>query len=200
MDIQRAKGLPYQQQLSLINSVARKYGSVLVFLEDNQAQRIFGDELIRTSDLPIKKFTTGVQKHALDKGIPSLRVLLENRKFRIPRGDAHSIEMTDLWINEMRSFTFNDGKLTSVGGHDDMVMACWICDQAIRHGRFKFTFGDEYTVENAGSMAELLKELTGEDPGDRNNPHDPEHKRSAASLVDLAVFGGAPDPGSIRWW
>ena len=86
-------------------------------------QRIFGDELIRTSDLPIKKFHTGVQKHSLDKGVPSLRVLLENGKFRIPRGDARSVELTDIWIDEMRSFTWHDGKLASVGGHDDTVMA-----------------------------------------------------------------------------
>lgn len=202
VDIQREKGLPYQQQLSLINAAARKYNSALVFLEDNQAQRIFGDELIRTSDLPIKKFTTGVQKNALDKGVPSLRVLLENQKFRIPRGDAHSIEMTDLWINEMRSFTFNDGKLTSVGGHDDLAMACWICDQAIRHGGFQFTFGDEY--EQGGDMDALMRELMGEEPddgngtGNRNDPHDPEHKRSAVSLVD--PFGGAPGPNDIKFW
>lgn len=159
VDIQREKGLAYQDQLSLINSVARKYEPALVFLEDNQMQRIFGDELIRTSDLPIRKFTTGVQKNSLDKGVPSLRVLLENGKFRIPRGDKHSVEQTDIWIDEMRSFTWQDGKLQSVGGHDDTVMACWICDQAVRHGGFKFSFGDE---EYEGSLDDFLDELTGD--------------------------------------
>lgn len=164
VDIIRKKGLPYQEQLSLINEVGRKYEPALIFLESNQMQRIFGDELIRLTDLPIKEFVTGVQKNSLDKGVPSLRVLLENKKFRIPRGDKHSVEQTELWIDEMRSFTWSEGKLQSVGGHDDTVMGCWICDQAIRHGGFEFTFGDEYQTPTPQEMADLLRELTGEEP------------------------------------
>lgn len=143
VDIKRAKGLPYQEQRSLIIEAARKYKPALIFLEANQMQRIFGDELIRTTDLPIKKFITGVQKNSLEVGVPSLRVLLENKKFRIPRGDERSVEETNIWINEMRSFTWSDGKLQGVGGHDDTVMACWICDQAIKQGGFSVSFGDE---------------------------------------------------------
>ena len=171
IDIHRAQGMPYQQQLSLINKVARKYEPVSVYLESNQMQTIFGDELIRTSDLPIHKFHTGVQKHSLDKGVPSLRVLLENGKFRIPRGDAHSIEMTDVWINEMRSFTYIDGKLTSVGGHDDVAMACYICDQAVRTGGFAFSFGDEEKYEEM-SMDDILKDITGEKESDTESTED----------------------------
>lgn len=143
VDIVRGRGLPYQAQLSKINEVARKYDVGLIFLESNQAQRVFGDELIRTTDLPIHLHHTGVEKHALDKGVPSLRILLENGKFRIPRGDKRSIEMTNIWIEEMRSFTWAEGKLQSVGTHDDTVMACWICDQACKRGGFSFDFGDD---------------------------------------------------------
>ncbi len=164
IDIQRKKGLPYQEQLSLINQVARKYDPALIFLEDNQMQRIFGDELIRTSDLPIKKFTTGTQKHSLDKGVPSLRILLENGKFRIPRGDANSVELTDIWIEEMRNFTWDSGKLVSIGSHDDTVMALWICDQAIKQGGFQFSFGDEDDIDvSPQAVAALMKELLGEE-------------------------------------
>lgn len=165
IDIHRGRGVPYQQQLSKIIEVARKYEPGLIFLESNQAQRIFGDELIRTTDLPIQLFTTGTEKHSLEKGVPSLRILLENKKFRIPRGDAHSVELTNIWRDEMRSFTWQDGKLQSVGGHDDTVMACWITDQAVRAGGFSFDFGGE---EEYGSMSEndIVAELTGERPGD----------------------------------
>ena len=165
MDVQREKGLGFQDQLSLILGTARKYDPGLIFLEANQMQRIFGDELIRTTDLPIKQFvTTAVNKNALDKGVPSLRVLLENKKFRIPRGDARSVEITDEWINEMRSFTWADGKLQSVGTHDDTVMACWICDQAIRQGAFGYSFGadDDDDIDPDA----LMRELTGEDDSD----------------------------------
>lgn len=168
IDMHRAKGLPYQEQLSLINTLGRKYQPALIFLEDNQMQRIFGDELIRTSDLPIKKFTTGVQKNSLDKGVPSLRVLLENGKFRIPRGDASTVQKVDTWIEEMRSITFIDGKIQSVGSHDDTVMALWICDQAIRQGGFQFTFGGEsdYADTSKEKQEALFRELTGEDKED----------------------------------
>jgi len=162
IDIIRGQGIPYQQQLSKMNEVGRKYEPALMFLEANQAQRIFGDELIRTTDLPVKLFTTGVQKNALDKGVPSLRVLLENNKFKIPRGDKRSVEMTNLWINEMRAMTFDKGKVVSVGEHDDMVMACWICDQSIKQGGFSYDFGEDVETDKQ-SFQELMDELTSED-------------------------------------
>lgn len=172
MDIHREKGLGFQEQLSVIVAKARKYGPALILIEANQMQRVWGDELIRTTDLPIKKFVTTAQnKHALDKGVPSLRVLLENKKMRIPRGDRTTVEKIDTWIDEMRSLTFAEGKVQSVGGHDDTVMACWICDQAIRMGGFDFSFdgGDEKIDPDA-----LLKELTGED-----------EESESASVADL---------------
>ena len=160
IDMKRGKGLPYQTQLSMINELGHKYDPALIFLESNQMQRIFGDELIRTTDLPIKKFITGAQRNTLDKGVPSLRVLLENGKFRIPRGDKASIEMTNLWIDEMRAFTWVDGELKSVGAHDDTVFSMWIADQAIRAGGFSFDFGDD--LRTSGSLDKMLQEENAE--------------------------------------
>ena len=64
IDIKRGKGLSYIEQKGMINDVGQKYKPGLIMLESNQMQRIWGDELIRTTDLPIKKFTTGVEKKA----------------------------------------------------------------------------------------------------------------------------------------
>lgn len=197
LDIDRQRGLPYQEQLSHINRIARKYQCGLVYIEANQMQSVWGDELIRTTDLPIKKFVTTAQgKNALDKGVPSLRILLENGKFRIPRGDARSIELTDVWIEEMRSFGWYEGKLQSVGTHDDLVLATWICDQACRMGAFSFSFGDEEGM--TVSQEELDKELgidgengSGEDGRDSGNGG------ASGNLVDddMAKYSGAmPDP------
>lgn len=166
VDIFREKGLPYQAQLSKINEIGRKYEPALVFLEANQMQRIFGDELIRTTDLPVKQFTTGAAKNTLDKGVPSLRVLLENGKIKIPRGDRRSVELTNEWIKEMRAFTFQDGKLQSVGTHDDTVMACWICDQAIRAGGFSFDFGDDVDLRPEAVKQLLAELMSGGDAAD----------------------------------
>lgn len=181
IDIYRAKGLSFQRQLSVIAGRAKKYDVGLIFIESNQMQQVWGDELIRTTDLPVKKFvTTARGKHALDKGVPSLRVLLENGKFRIPRGDSRSVEVTDQWIEEMRSIVW-DGEVRSLAEHDDTVMGCWICDQAIRRGGFSFSFGDEESdgesevkVDEAGNLvgdeddAGLLTgvSLFGEEVGD----------------------------------
>lgn len=138
----RDKGLPYQEQKSYINKYGRMYDPALMFLEANQMQRIFGDEMIRETDLPIQKFTTGIQKNSLEHGVPELRVLLENGKLRLPRGDKRSIEMTDILIDEMKSMTFLEGKIQTVGAHDDTVMSLWIANQAVKAGGFSFSFGD----------------------------------------------------------
>jgi phage terminase large subunit-like protein len=199
MDIVRGHGVAYQKQQSKVVELARLYQPCLIFLEANQMQRIFGDELIRTSDLPIKPFVTGVEKNTLDKGVPSLRVLLENGKVKIPRGDKRSVEMTNLWRDEMRNFTYADGKLQSVGAHDDTVMAFWLCDQAIRTGGFTFDFGDDvgYSEEGATETTDMdtvMKELTEDTPP-------PEEKSTffedpTLDLPPMAGFG-APSPSSV---
>lgn len=143
VDIFRKQGMGFQEQLSEIITAARRYKPGLIYVEANQSQRIWGDELVRLTDLPIKLFHTGDAKNSLEKGIPSLRVLLENRKIRIPRGDDRSIELTNTWIEEMRSHSFASGKVFSVGEHDDCAMSFWICDQAIRGSSFGFSFGEE---------------------------------------------------------
>jgi len=210
VDIVREKGMPYQQQLSAINTMGKKYDPALVFLEANQMQRIFGDELIRTTDLPIKKFTTGVEKNSLDKGVPSLRVLLENGKVKIPRGDARSIELTDIWIEEMRAFTWNEGKLQSVGTHDDTVMGFWICDQAIRQGGFSFDFGED--IDTQQSLDEMLAEMNAEPEEPTETPElshglgEPEIIESEGASGNLMdeddpyYRGGAPSPDQIKDW
>lgn len=155
VDIHRDKGVPYARQLDLIVEYSRRYDAALVFVEANQAQRVWGDELIRTTDIPIKKFTTigkGVgagktmsqtaNKNDLAKGVPSLRPLLENKKWRCPQGDTQSVEKARIWIGEMNAFSWINGKVQGVGSHDDTVMAAWIAEQAVRRGGFSASFGD----------------------------------------------------------
>ena len=131
-----------------------------MFLESNQMQAIFGQELRADTDLPIKEFhTTGLAKHSLERGLPSLRTLLENGKFRIPRGDARSVELTDLWITELNQFLFDKGRVQSIGAHDDVAMACWICDQACRTGA---SFSASFTIEDTFTRREKKKIRRGE--------------------------------------
>jgi hypothetical protein len=174
-NIRRGRGWGFQRQLQEIKSEYALMQPAMIHAEANQMQRIFTDEIIRETDIPIRKFfTSGVQprqpwrkgmstltlsKHHLDRGVPSLRMTLENRKWRIPRGDERSRELTDLWMGEMQSMSWANGQVVSVGDHDDMPMATWICDSAVRAGGFDFSFGPDTvpTAPKRGNVGELVE-------------------------------------------
>jgi hypothetical protein len=167
-NIRRGKGWGFQRQLDEIKEEYAIMRPGVIHAEANQMQRIFTDELIRETDLPIRKFfTSGVQpkqpwrkgmtqvtmsKHHLDRGVPSLRMSLENRKWRIPRGDERAIELTDVWMGELQAMSWQDGKVVSVGAHDDCVMSTWMCDSAVRLGGFNFSFGEDDLVSAPASL------------------------------------------------
>jgi hypothetical protein len=141
LDIRRKRGLGFTEQLREINNVYRIYRPSRIYVEDNAFQRIFRDELVRRSDLPIEGFTTTARKkHSLEDGIPSLQILFENRKFVIPRKTQRDREITDQLISELKCFSFVNGKLQGLGNHDDMVMALWLAVEASRNPGISFEF------------------------------------------------------------
>lgn len=161
IDLFREKGLPFHAQLATIQDWAARYEPDLIYIEANASQRIYGDELIRTTDLPIYKFvTTAGGKNSLDSGVPGLRPLIENGKLRFARGDAESIQKTDALIAELGCFAWVDGKLQGVGAHDDTVMAAFLADQAVRATR-RFTFwsaaDDEAPIDEGDAAAEVAE-------------------------------------------
>ncbi len=161
VDIRRHKGYPFRRQLEMIELYGKRYDCSLIFIESNQAQRVWSDEMKRSTDVPVKEFQTlATNKYPLDKGIPGLRILLENGKLSIPRGDALSRRLTDIWIEECVAFGFVDGKLQSAGTHDDTVMAWWFAAEARKQGGFSFAIGAD---EDEGADAEMMGEDGGED-------------------------------------
>ena len=144
VDIHRSKGLPFRKQLEMIAIMAEKYNPSLVFIESNAMQQIYTDEMRRMTDIPVKEFvTTAVNKYPLDKGVPGLRIVLENQKLVIPKGDEYSRGITKVWESEASQFGYVEGKLQGIGVHDDTVMAWWFCEEACKAGGFSFAFGDE---------------------------------------------------------
>jgi hypothetical protein len=144
IDIERHKGLPFIRQQELIKMTGRRYMADLIHIEANNMQQVWSDEIIRTTDLPVRPFeTTAQNKYPLDKGVPGLRILLENGKVIIPRGDEYSVRTTNTWIEEATQFGFIDGKLQGIGEHDDTVMAWWFASEAGKLGGFSFGFGNE---------------------------------------------------------
>lgn len=142
VDVKRWRGLSFAQQLFEIEVANAYYQPALVFIESNQMQKVWTQELRRTTDVPVKEFVTlASNKYPLDRGIPSLRILLENQQIVIPRGDAYSRRVTDEWIDEATQFGFVDGKLQGIGEHDDTVLSWWLAEEACKNGGFSFTFG-----------------------------------------------------------
>lgn len=142
LDIFREKGLSYKGQFEKIVELSKRYRPQLVYVEANQYQRVLVDMLRDRTDIPVKPFITGRKKVDLIEGVPGLRVLFENGKIRIPRGDDRSIDLTDVLVRELVNFGWREGKLEGVGEHDDTVMALYIADQAVKEGeRVRLSFG-----------------------------------------------------------
>lgn len=121
-DIRRFKGRTMTEQLHEIEDVYRTYRSNVIYIEDNQFQRVFADELTRRTDIPVTGFTTTAHnKNSLERGVPSLQILFENKKFLIPRKTERCRRVTDELMGELKCFTFVDGKLQGLGSHDDCL-------------------------------------------------------------------------------
>lgn len=141
VDVRRKRGLSMMEQLREIEDVYKVYRPCKVLIEDNAFQRVFRDELIRNTDIPVEGFTTSAHnKNALDRGVPSLQILFENKKFIIPRKTQRDRDITDQLVNELKCFTWVNGKLQGLGAHDDMVMSLWIANEAVNSISFDFHF------------------------------------------------------------
>jgi len=140
LDLRRMKGRGLTEQLKEIQDVYNKFKPQKILLETNQMQRIFLDELVRKTSLPVVGHNTGREKSSFELGVPSLQILFENRKFRIPRATERCRQLTDILVNELKSFTFVEGKLQGVGAHDDTVLSLWLTVMAARDPGFEFSF------------------------------------------------------------
>lgn len=141
LNMRRFKGKGMTEQLREIQMVYNSFKPMKILIEDNQFQRVFKDELVRNTMLPVEGFTTtGRNKNDFERGIPSMQILFENRKYVIPRNTEFDRETTDVMLNELKSFSWMDGKLQGVGEHDDTVMALWIATEAARSSTFSAVF------------------------------------------------------------
>ena len=172
VEIERVHGMPYHEQLALIAKVGNKYMPTVLAVESNQAQRFVADELIRTTRLPVVRHITTAAKHDLAHGLPALKLSFENRKLRLPRGDARSIELTDVFADEFNNFTYADGRVVSVGEHDDVALAFYIACQGMTMSTFNVSFGPETRLQAGQPVPETALERA-QKPPPRANEHNP---------------------------
>jgi phage terminase large subunit-like protein len=132
LDIYRERGLTPSQILDVMKTKAGNFKPTVIAIENNLFQSLYEQQLISTTDLPVVGHTTGREKMDVYKGVPSLSVLFENGKYRLPCGDERSRAMVDILANELVGL--------GVEAHDDTVMALWIAECAIRTRREKESY------------------------------------------------------------
>jgi hypothetical protein len=142
LNMYRDKGKKYTEQIAILKKLYTDFKPDVIFVESNQMQVIFAQGL-HDAGLPVVEHNTGTNKHDLRSGLPGLAILFENSKFRFPRGDQKSKDITDIICLELSSVTWTEKqKLEGVGEHDDTCMGLWIAKLAADYinSSFDFTF------------------------------------------------------------
>lgn len=123
----RERGLSYNQQLQVVKRLNDAFNPDIIMVESNQYQKMFAD-LLRNNGLTnvVERATTN-NKYDFQIGLPALSVLFEQFRFKIPyENDIYTRNLADMAMAEFNSMTFNDNKLQSAAGHDDICMATWL--------------------------------------------------------------------------
>lgn len=142
LDVFREKGMPYRAQVDKLFELYDRYKQRLILVESNQYQRVIVDMARDLSAIPVREYITGYKKAHLEEGVPGLRVLFENVKFKLPRGDEESKRMMEPLLRELVAFGFVEGKVRGIGANDDTVMGLHICNEAVKQWegtRLKYT-------------------------------------------------------------
>lgn len=125
LNVERWQRLTFDDQVKLIAEKWMQYEAEVVVIEGDAAQRVWQQHVGRNTAVPVLSHSSG-GKRDLAAGIPSLLILLENGKWEFPaKPYGWNAEALEVFLSELESFGWNDGKLQGVGEHDDTVMAWW---------------------------------------------------------------------------
>ena len=133
--VHHEKGMDFSAQIEKIIELNARFSPVIIELETNNFAMAFNQVLAEISDLPIKPFnTTRMKKEAL---IHTLQLHFERNHLSLPFKDEGATHRhINTLINELSTFTMLDnGRMESLGGHDDMVMALALSVQATKEFR-----------------------------------------------------------------
>lgn len=142
LNIYRKVGATFNEQIGMVKTLNSNFRPNMVMMESNTFQTLYTQYLENTS-IPIKGHHTGKNKYDLKNGLPSLAVLFERGKIKLPYGDEKSKMMSDVILSEFNSVTYTDKGLQSVSGHDDCPMSTWMARLAYTDsggGNFQFDF------------------------------------------------------------
>jgi hypothetical protein len=194
LDALRRRGLGFRGIIREFISMGVEFGVDAGIIESNQAQAFVGQEAIIDSPFPIEMRQTGSEKHMLDRGIPMLRLLIEQKKYFLPCGDQYSKRLMNQFIHELQSFTIEDGRVICTARHDDLVMAAWLLEMLLR----KMCFGGAWFDEDADDQGEYesywetTEEQENEEYAPRESLYDKEMKESFGTTYRGPL--SPPDP------
>lgn len=129
------KGMDFSSQIDKIIELNARFNPVIIELETNNFAMAFNQVLNEISDLPIKPFNMSrMKKEAL---IHTLQLQFEQGKLTIPyKDEGGTRRLMNNLLTELSTFTMLDnGRMESLGGHDDMVMALALGVQATKEYR-----------------------------------------------------------------
>ena len=123
--VERWQLIPFSEQVRMIIAKHTSYSSDLVVLEGDAAQQIWRQSVEDRSAVPVKSHNSRT-KGSFKDGVPALVQQFEDAWWEFPyppSGPAH--EIMDVFMDELKDFTWLDGKLEGRGDHDDTVMCFW---------------------------------------------------------------------------
>ena len=134
-------GSAQKRQIILLNN---RFQPDLIELEGNNFQRMFEAELKEMrDDIPIKTFMTTRQKK--ESMFMSLLMAFEQGKIKTPWGNEKSKEFTRTLETQLTRFGMQkNGRLESVGSHDDLAMALALANWATKEFRGGIVMLDDY--------------------------------------------------------
>jgi len=138
------KGLSSTAQKRRIIMLNSRFQPDLIELEGNNFQRMFEAELKdMREDIPIKTFMTTRQKK--ESMFMSLLMAFEQGQIRTPWGDEKSKEFTRALETQLSRFGMQkNGRLESVGSHDDLAMALALANWATKEFKGSIVLLDDY--------------------------------------------------------
>ena len=134
-------GAAQKRQIVLLNN---RFQPDLIELEGNNFQRMFAAELQEMrDDIPIKTFMTTKQRK--ESMFMSLLMAFEQGKIKTPWGNEQSKEYTRTLETQLSRFGMQkNGRLESVGSHDDLAMSLALANWATKEFRGNVVALDDY--------------------------------------------------------
>lgn len=145
LHVWRGQGKSHNEQIAKIAEIERNFNPNKIVMETNGFQKIMAQLAKERGVRNIVEFNTDqFNKKDVYDGLPSLAVLFEQERIKMPRGDEYSRQQSDWLCSEFNSITVKDnGKLESVDQHDDGPMSSYFGikgDKNEQKGEFRFDF------------------------------------------------------------